>query len=117
MQQALTVGSVVGGITRAFGGTALLMAGYWLFFEKAESDRGRPRDEDIGAVRSRSRWDGWLLLEALRLQVVLELLIYAEAKPVPWFQVLYGSQVLGIGVLTVRVVPEAVARMLSWWRR
>jgi hypothetical protein len=117
MQQALTVGSVVGGTTRAFGGTALLTAGYWSFFERTMSDRGRPNDEVIGPVRSRSRWDAWLLLGALGLQVVLELLVYAESKPVPWFQVLYGSQLLGIGVLTVRVAPKVVARMLSWWRR
>jgi hypothetical protein len=117
MQQALTVGSVVGGTTRAFGGTALLMVGYWWFFERTESDRGRSRDEDTGAARSRSRWDEWLLLEALGLQVVLELLVYAGAKPVPWFQVLYGSQVLGIGVLTARVAPKVIARLLSWWRR
>ncbi len=117
MQQALTVGSVVGGTTRAVGGTALLTAGYWSFFERRESDRGRARDEDIVAARSRSRRDEWLLLATLGLQVVLELLVYAEAKPVPWFQVLYGSQLLGIGVLTVRVAPKVVARILSWWRR
>jgi len=54
---------------------------------------------------------------ALVIQVVLEVLVYAEAKPFPWFQVLYGSQVLGIGVLTVRVAPKVVSRMASWWRR
>jgi hypothetical protein len=117
MQQALIVGSVFGGISRAFGGTALLSVGYWSFFEKAESDRGRPRDEDLGAPRSGSRWDEWLLLGALGLQVALELLVYAEAKPVPWFQVLYGAQVLGIGVLMVRVAPKVVLRLSSWWRR
>ena len=117
MQQALTVRSVSGGRTRAFGGTALLTAGYWSFFEKTESDRGRPRDEDLGAPRSRLRRDKWLLLGSLALQVVLELLVYAEAKPVPWFQVLYGAQVLGVGVLTVMVAPKVASRLLSWWRR
>jgi hypothetical protein len=106
MQQALTVGSVIGGTTRAFGGTAFLTAGYWSFFEKTESDGSRPADEEIGVRRSRSRWDEWLLLGALGLQVVLELLVFADAKPVPWFQVLYGAQMLGIGVLTVRAVPK-----------
>jgi hypothetical protein len=68
-------------------------------------------------VRSGSRWDAWLLLGALGLQVVLELLLYAEATLVPWFQVLYGSQVLGIAVLAARVAPKVVSRVLSWWRR
>jgi hypothetical protein len=117
MQQALTVGSVIGGTTRAFGGTAFLTTGYWSFFEKTESDGDRPGDQDIGVRRSRALWDEWLLLGALVVQVVLELLVFAEAKHVPWFQVLYGLQILAIGVLTVKVVPKVVSRMVSWWRR
>jgi hypothetical protein len=48
---------------------------------------------------------------------VLELLVYAEAKPFPWFQVLYGSQILGIAVLAAMAAPKVGSRVLSWWRR
>jgi hypothetical protein len=57
MQQALTLGSVAGGTTWAFGGTALITAGFWSFFERTESDGRRSGDEGIGARWSRSPWD------------------------------------------------------------
>ena len=114
MEEALVTRDVAPGIARAWGGTVLLTAGYWAFFDKVRDGKALRSDDQAGTepITTSEDWSERLLIGVLVLQVTLEFLVYAELTPVPWFQLLYGAHLIAVAVLATLAIPPLRRRTI-----